>query len=251
MFHKLFWLGLAVLAATMTMLAPPSAADDPKSPTEARQEAQANGVELLAEAYRLAEFARTQKAPEAYVTAGSLLLKLHADTKGQIGELDVKPEVLDENDKPIADAKVETQKPQRFDALANDFFDSASALGVELKVSKEVEALIKAARSRRYTPDVETRGAVGGPKLIVRRLPPKQSHVYDIPFDTHSVGSIGFEASAPTRCKMAFGAYVHFNQVVRVGQYTWRPRPKEPIRTFTITIKNQHDTPVTYKLFTN
>src|SRR5438128_2016830 len=86
---------VAVSLAGEPALSP--AADPPKSAAEARDEAQAQDVELLAEVYRLAEFAEKHKAPEAYITAGAMALKLKASTKGQIGQLDIKPEVLGED----------------------------------------------------------------------------------------------------------------------------------------------------------
>lgn len=236
-------LGLVGSAALLSAQAPQSAA-------EAKQEAQAKDVELLADAYRLAEFAETHKAPEAYVAAGSMILKLRALTKGEIGQLDAKPEVLDENEKLVKGAKVETQKPETLDDIAQGFFGSASALALELTISKEVETLIRAAKARNY--DRGARGAVGGPKWFACPLGPKQTHVYNIPFDTYSIGSIGFQASATTRCKMQIGSYVHFNQVVRVGQYTWKPKEdRGPVKNYVITVHNPHNSPVTYKLFTN
>src|SRR5262249_24461983 len=149
----------------------------------------------------------------------------------------------------IKDAKVESRKPESLDDIAQDYFDSATRLGAELKMSKEVEALIKAAKARNY--ETGARGAVGGPKWFTRVLGPKQTHVYNMSFDVNSVGAIGCEASAPTRCKMVINDYVHFDQVVRIGQYSWKPRPDWPIKTYTIMVHNHHDYPVTYKVFTN
>ncbi len=243
------WLGLVLL---LGLAAPAvwSADQAPPSAAEARQEAQAKDVELLADAYRLAEFAETHKAPEAYVAAGSLIRKLKALTKGQIDQLDAKPEVLDENDKPVKGAKVETQKSESLDDIAQGFFDSASALGLELKLGPEVEALMKAAKARNY--DRGARGAVGGPKWFTRALGPKQKHVYTIAFDTLTIASVGFQSSATTRCKMQIGGYTHFNQVVRVGNYTWKPKEdRGPVKIYTITVHNPHNSPVVYKLFTN
>jgi hypothetical protein len=251
MTRKMFWLGPVALLGAMTLLAPPAAADDPKPAAEAKQETQAGDVELLAEAYRLRDFARGHKAPEAAVTAGALVLKLNALTKGEMGKLDAKLEVLDEKGNPVKGAKVATETPEGLDKAAEEFFDEATSLGRELGISAAVEAMRKAAKARRYTSDAEKRGAVGGPKWVVRVLPAKQSHVYTIPFDTYTIGSIGFEASAPTRCKSQIGSYVHFNQVVRVGQYTWKPRPDQPVKVYTITVHNHHNFPVTYRLFTN
>src|ERR1700730_14424181 len=99
------WMGLAAVCAAVTLFVPLSPAEDakPKPPSAeeaAKQATQAGDVELLAAAYRLAEIGEKHKSPEALVGAGSLILKLKAMTKGELGELALKPEVQDENDKP-------------------------------------------------------------------------------------------------------------------------------------------------------
>lgn len=252
MIGKRFWLAMVALLGATAFLVPPSSADDPKPTNQARQEAQANDVELLAQAYKLAEFADKHKAPEAYVTAGALVLKLNAQTKGKLGKLEVKPEVQDEAGKLVKGAEAKTEEAEGLQDVAEGFLDQASKLAKDLKMSPEVEALIKAAKSRRYTDDLEKRGAIGGPKLVVRVLPPKQTHVYEILFDTYSIGALGFQASAPTRCKMQHGSSVHFNQLVTVGQYTWKPNQKAgPVGGFMVTVHNPHKVPVMYRLFTN
>lgn len=244
--RKTFWLGVVALLGATTL---PSTADDPKPGDAAAQEAQAGDVELLAAAYQMAAIGEKEKLPEAYVAAGSLVLKLKARCKGEMGRLDVVPEVQDENDKPLKGVAVETQKSENLDDLAQEFFDAASALAKDPKTSAAVEALIKSAKTRTYAPG--TRGAVGGPKWFTRVLGPHQTHVYKIPFDTYSVGSVGFQASAPTRCTMNIGGYVHFNQVVSVGNYTWQPKPDREVKTYTISVHNGRHVPVTYKVFTN
>jgi hypothetical protein len=247
--RKLFWLGLATLLSLPVVQVSPSSADDKKPAALDKDEARAADVEMLTEAYRLAEIAEREKWPEAYIAAGSLVLKVKALCKGELGQFEPKIEVQDENGKPIPGAKVEARKPESLDSIAQDFFDAASALGKTLKVSPAVEALIKAAKARTYGPG--TRGAVGGPKVFMRTLGPHQTHVFDVLFDTHSVGTIGFQSTAPTRCKMQIGDYVHFDQVVRVGNYVWKPRPDVPRKAFAITVHNPQDVPVTYKVFTN
>jgi hypothetical protein len=242
-----FWLGLtAILGAAA--LALPAPADPPKG-DPAAQDAQAQEVELLAEAYRLAETGEKLKLPEAYVAAGSAILKLKALTHGKMGTLDAKPEILDEHDKPVPGAKADTLPTENLDDIAQNFFDSASKLGSDLHILKEVDAEVRSAKARTYA--TGTRGALGGPKWFVRGLGAHQTHVFNIPFDTYTVASIGFQSNLPVRLKMHIGGYVHFEQVLRVGQYTWKPRPDAPVKTYTIVVHNPNNFALTYKLFTN
>src|SRR5262245_58459260 len=195
MMHKVYGPCSAAVLGLVGLMALPLPAADPIPAAESRQEAHAGDVELLTEAYRLAEFAEKHKSPEAYIAAGGLVLKLKALTRGGLGELNVKPEVLDENEKLVPGARAEAQKPESLDELAQEFFDAASGLGAELRLSNQVEALVKAAKAREYAPG--TRGAIGGPKWFVRPLGARQTHVYRIPFDTYTVGAIGFQSNFP------------------------------------------------------
>lgn len=248
MIRKMSWLGLVALLGTVGLVLP-SAAEAPKTGDPAKQEAHANDVELLAQAYQLAEIAEKQKLPEAYVAAGGLVLKFKALTKGELGTLDAKPEVLDENDKPVKE-KVETVKPESLDDIAQGFFDSAAGLAKEQKMAGEVKALTDAAKARKY--DSGARGAIGGPRTIVRSLGAHKTHVYNIPVDTFSIFAVGFQSSGPTRCKMEHGGHVQFNQVVNNGTYTMQPKAtKGGAKTFTITVSNGQKYPVTYRLWTN
>lgn len=247
------WMGLTAVGAAVILFVPLSPADDVKSKPPStdqadKQAAQASDVELLAAAYRLAEIGEKYKSPEALVAAGSLILKLKALTKGELGELALKPEVQDENDKPIEGAKVEVPKPESLEEIAQGFFDTASGLGTELKASHEVEAMIKAAKGRKY--DAGARGAKGGPKVLTGTVGPHQTHTYHISFDAHAIAAIGFHASAPLRAKMIQGSQIHFDQVLATGEYRWMPQGKKGA-TVVITVQNPHKSKVTYQLFSN
>jgi len=50
---------------------------------------------------------------------------------------------------------------------------------------------------------------------------------------------------------MQYGDYVHFNQTVRSGNYTFKPKPTAPVKVYTITVHNGENFPVTYRLWTN
>lgn len=243
--------GTLVAALVAAVGLAPAPASQPKPDPAAKEEANAGDVQLLTDAYKLAEFAEKSKSPEAYIAAGAMILKLKAVTKGEMGALDAVPEVLDMDEKPVKGAKVETKKSESLAEIADGFFESASALGLASNTSKEVEALIKKAKARDYTNGEEKRGAIGGPKWALRGIGARQTHVYTIAFDTYSMAAVGFQATAPIRCRMTAGAYVHFDQHVSVGQYAWRPKQGAAARSVTITVHNNRNFPVTYKLFTN
>ena len=177
------------------------------------------------------------------------MLKFKALTKGELGKLDLKPEVRDANDKPVKGARVETAKAESLDDIAQGFFDSAAGLAAEQQIADDVKALTKAAKARKY--DTGARGASGGPRTMTRGLGAHQTHVYSIPVDVFAIFAIGFQSSAPTRCKMQYGDYVHFNQVVRSGNYSFKPKPTAPVKVYTITVHNGENFPVTYRLWTN
>jgi len=245
-------MALGAVCAAVTLLVLPAPAEDPKpkppsTAEAAKQATQAGDVELLAAAYKLAEIGDKQKSPEALVGAGSLILKLKALTKGEMGELALKPEVQDEKGQPIAGAKVEAAKPESLEEIAQVFFDTASNLGKDLKMSDEVEALIKAAKARKY--DESPRGAKGGPKWLTRTIGPHQMHVYNWPFHGHSLASVGVRGSAPLHTKMRTGDRIHFDGTTGVGQYSWVPQGTHP--TATISVQNPHNFKVSYQLFSN
>jgi hypothetical protein len=116
-------------------------------------------------------------------------------------------------------------------------------------MSKEVEALIKAAKARAYQ-EAGARGAHGGPKVKSGMLPPHGSAKYTISFDSHTMASIGFHSSATLRVKMHSGGFDHFNQVTTTGHYTWVPHASRTMAA-TYVISNGHSFPVKYRLWTN
>ena len=245
---------LAPLAALLLLPVLAFCADPPKPRESAAKKAQAEDVELLADAYRLAEFAEKHQAPEAYVTAGSLVLKLKARTKGQMARPTDQPQVADAAGKEIPNARPEANPPESLDDIADGFFTAASALGVKLKTSAEVEALVKAARARAYAPaDVETRGPVGGPRVYSYVLAPKATHTYHVPFDVYNLAAVGVQASGPVRCKMWQGPFQHYDQLVRVGKYVWKPQSPRNQETvnFGFSVHNPNNFPVNYTLLMN
>jgi hypothetical protein len=218
--------------------------------TDDAQQAQAADVELLAEAHQLAETGQKLKVPEAYVAAGRLLLRLQKQTGGKLGKIDAEPKIEDDDGNPIKGAKAEVAQVESLEKTADNFFGDALALAVEQKNVEPVRALIKAVKDD--PGGASERGAIGGPKLIARVIPPRQTHVWAIAFDTHSMAAVGFQATAPCRCRMVNqNGHEFFDQTVRSGKFVWQPRGKSHLKGFMVTVHNPHKAPVTYRLFTN
>jgi hypothetical protein len=239
-------LGVAMIFAAATLTA--RAADPPKSAEAGEQEARAQGAELLSQAYRLAEIGEKQQLPEAYVLAGSSMLMLNALTKGKLDPISEKPEVLDENDKPVAGAKVKTETVS-LESIADGYFESASSLGLKQKRSAEIEALVKAAKACKY--DAGKRGSVGGPQTISRSLAPHETHHYTFRFWNGATAAVGFNSSFTTRFKLAVSGNPLYAETGQFGNYTWVPRGNAASKEFDVTVHNPHDRPITYRLFKN
>jgi hypothetical protein len=248
MMRNLRWFAPVLLAAGLLGLAQPSGTAADKA-DEKDQAEKADAISDVVTAYKMADFGRESKAPEALIAAASLLRKAHAGRAGRMEALDAKP--VDDKDAPV---QGETLKPKDLDQEANDLLDEASGLAAgDPKQSAAVEALIKTARARKYGAEKMTRGALGGPKWVSRPIAPGQAHVYNIPFVTGVPAEIGIKSTgaAPLRCKMSIGGYVHFEQVVKFGEYGWVPKPDAPVKTYTIRIANVGSRPTAYTLLTN
>jgi hypothetical protein len=260
---------LAALAAGVTLAAAP-AAQQPKGKDKAKEKEKekappapepdtrseeektadtAKVVEKIADAYKFMELAEKQKAPEMYVGAGRLFLQLQKETEKRVRSLDEKPEVQTADGKTVAGAKVDSENWDSFDAIGKECLDKALSLANTQGSVNQIDPLVKAVSKDPYGPG--ERGAAGGPKIIVRPIAPGQTHVYTIAFITATPGAIGFASSVPMRCQMQTGEYVHFNQVVRTGQYSWQPKRNEAARTYVISIHNGTNAVGQYRLFTN
>jgi hypothetical protein len=246
MLPRLRWFAPVLLAGGLFAAALPSGAATDKA-DEKDQAEKADAISDVITAYKMADFGRETKAPEALIAAASLLKKAHAGRAGRMEALDVKP--VDDKDAAV---QGETLKSKDLDQEANDLLDEASGLAAgDPKQSAAVEALIKAARERKY--GKVTRGAYGGPKWVSRPIAPGESHVYNIAFVSGVPAAIGLKSAgaAPLRIKMSIGGYVHFEQVVKFGQYEWVPKPDVPLKTYTIRIANVGGRPTAYTLLTN
>jgi hypothetical protein len=176
MFRKVRWL-VALLAAggVLWLGLAAQAADDKATANDVIADAMA--------AYRMAEFGRANKAPEALVAAASMLKALD---KVKLREMEEPP--------PDEDGK-KTEKTPSFAQQAKDLFEEASALGVELKMDAVIEPLIKAARAR----NIGNRAVIGGPRTINRTIGPNGTQVFHFNFEPEKPGSFGFKASFPMK----------------------------------------------------
>jgi hypothetical protein len=158
-----------------------------KEPAASEDQAGDDIAELV-NAYKLAEFGRKNDAPEALITAGSLLRRFAKMQMGKIAEkatIEVEKGAKDEPLDKVA------QAPD-YEEEANALFDEAQALATKLKVN--VDKLIKMAKER-----PNTRGVIGGPRSISRMVGPKQTLVYHFNFEPHRPCAVGFQASVPLR----------------------------------------------------
>jgi hypothetical protein len=248
---KLRWFLPVLLAGGLLAAVLPSGAAPDKGEEKEKQE-KADAIGDLITAYKMADFGRESKSPEALIAAASLLRKVSAGRAGKLGALTEKP--VDDNDKPVAEG---TLKTRSLEEEANDLFRDASDLAAagDAKVSKAVDQLIKEAKERKYGLDdgVTKRGAFGGPKWVSRPIAPGEAHVYNIPFVTGVPAALGLKSTgmAPLHVKMHIGGFVHFDQVVKFGEYNWVPKPDVPVKTFTIRITNVSGRPTAYTLLTN
>ena len=242
----------AALCASCLLVTDRSFADEPAAPKLsaedlAQAQVKSKAVELVGVAYQLAEIGRETRSPETLVAAGGMLRRIHLQTQGKLAEPTDK--VTDEAGKEL---KTQTAATPSFEAEANRLFTEASDLAAEMgpQMANAVDTLIKAARERKC----ESRDAVGGPKAVTRVIKPGETQVYTISFYTGRPAAFSFRSTdAPLRCKLRWEGYVHFEQVVKFGQYGWVPDPKGGIaaKTYVISIHNETKRPTTYSFFAN
>ena len=105
-----------------------------------------------------------------------------------------------------------------------------------------------------------TRGAIGGPKNINRRIGGRDTHTYHIAFAAHIPASVGFQAGIPIRVTVVRTGN---DNVIAAGintrgvcnwfpdtQFKGKAAPGAPIR-YTIRVHNLSKTPTQYRLFSN
>ncbi len=224
------WLAVVVLIGSMgaLCLADPAQAQGKKQ-KQSEAEAQADDVRILATAAEVTEFGRKTMAPEALVTAAGLLLKVNALTRGKLGTLDVPVE--DEKGNKVNAPAV---KEKSLAAQAEELFKEARVYGAELKPGT-VEALIKAAKARKYdgSEEFNERGAFGGPKRISRFVQSGGLHIFTIHFQGRQRAAIAFQSNRPVRFRIiAPGQGELVSALVTTSYYTWTPGGNVAIKIY-------------------
>jgi hypothetical protein len=188
------WFVLCASGGCLALLGPTGVdAQKGKEPPPAEKSPEERNAEILNDlmtAYRLADLGRSQKAPEALITAAGMLRRLAEVNLGTITE---KPVIEDENGKKVADQSEGDAKPGSLKEEANELFDEAAAMGLDLNL--KLDGLIKLAKERPLPPGY--RGLVGGPKRIHRKIGPHRTETFRVHFWSGKPVLIAFHASHP------------------------------------------------------
>ncbi len=199
MVRRMRWLTVIFTAGVGAMLLAPAAVDaqkkGKKDADESPEQRNADFISDLMTAHKLAESGRKEKAPERLITAAGMLRQL---SKVKVGAITDEPVVEDEKGKAIEGAKAEVAKEPSLADEANELFDEAQAMGLQLKVN--LDGLIKLAKWRPLPPGY--RDVVGGPRSICRKIRPRQTQVLNFHFVCGRPAAIGFRASFPMRIQV-------------------------------------------------
>lgn len=227
-------LGLALMLTSVQAKQKP----DPDDPID---DPQATAVEQIATAYKLVEFGRSNKAPEALITAGGLLRQI-PPPKPSEATLEVEGDTPKNTDAP-------TEKAKTLKEEAEDLF--AEALVMASKDQRDaVQKLVNAIKER-PEPKREpgTRGSLGGPKVINRVLPPKGTHNWNIKFIGGQPAVVTFRAALT--CRISWhgpaGGVIGKDDCM-IGRAAWMPGKNG---AHTIRVHNLSPRPVAYSLYTN
>jgi len=203
-------------------------------------------------AAELADFGKKHKAPEAYLAAAGLLLKVHAYTDGKplptlepAGEPEVPKKAKAEEPKkgkrvkPRAEkgsaakgapAKAEASQEPTFQKQAEDLFKAAR--GLKVMKSRELEEMIRAVKARTYTLTKEYkeykafagRSIEGGPKQISRKVQVGGSHSYMIRFQANEPAAVALKSDVPVRIRVGVpGKPLLLDTIVTTSRFTWTP----------------------------
>jgi hypothetical protein len=177
------------------------------------------------------------KSADALVAAGGILLRIHKQTGGKMAAL--KAEVLDEAGKAVAaDGEAPSLEEQ-----AEALFDEARAL--ETKDAAAIEAAIKQAKL------VPERGAVGGPRVISRRIGNGKVHTLKIDFESQQFAKVNMQGTGVTQFEVVGqGGKVLWHSKGNWGFYHWTPVGRDT-RSITIKVINKGGPPVMYTVQTN
>ena len=164
-----------------------------------------------------AEFGRKEKAAEALITAGSLLLQVQALSGGKFGTIKEKP--LGAKDEEL---DVAAEEEKSFKDQAEDLFDEA------LAVDGKTRDLIKAAKARKYAaPDTTSRDVVGGPRRITRKIDAGGLQVYKFQFRHGRPAGVCVHSTVPMRFVVYQDGWGTLLDVAGTnGFYNWTPGGK-------------------------
>jgi hypothetical protein len=189
--------GVLVLAFGLMLALWPMVADAQKKGKDKEDDTPAKGMDKEADAvgddiadvigaYKLAEFGRKNKAPEALITAGSLMrgfAKVKLDKITEKVDIEVEKGSKDEPLDKVA-------KNPDYEEEANALFDEAQAMAATLGVN--VDKLVKLAKER-----PNTRGVIGGARTVHRHIGSHQTQTLHIQFETNRPMALGFHSSFP------------------------------------------------------
>lgn len=177
------------------------------------------------------------KSPEALVAAGGILLRVHKRTGGKMPPL--KAEVTDESGMAVAADGDDSSLEEQAEAL----FDEARALATGN--SKAIEAVIKQAKL------VPERGAVGGPRVITRKIGSGKVHTLRIDFESQQFAKVHMQGTGVTQFEVVGqGGKVLWHSKGNWGFYNWTPVGRDS-RSITIKVINKGGPPVMYSVRTN
>ena len=218
-----------------------------KAAEKTEAEKTADVVERLALAAELTAFGRGEladatglkdfKSPEALVAAGGILLRAHKQTAGKIKPSDA--EVADDDGATIPEEGAATSLADEAAAL----FDEARALSSKDKAA--LEAQIKQAQT------VPERGAVGGPRVITRKIKTGKTHNLKIKFEPNSPASVTMRGTGQTQFEVVGnGGNVLWHSKGTWGFYNWHTG-RGGVKDITVKVINRGGPPVAYTVTTN
>lgn len=225
-------------------------AAEPTKEDIARAEARAATLAELALASELAAFGRDAKSPESLAIAGGMLIRAKKAFGQDPAPLDVTPTDAKGNPVKAGGAVVPLDKQ------AAALFDEARAMAAGNPArSAALEVVIKDAGKFGRGPNVEDRGACGGPKCATATLEPGQFAVYPVTFVSGQEAAVCLtDATGPVRIEIVRegGGQTMYTARGRCASHRWMVgQSKDGYRKFTIKVTNVGDKAARYSLSTN
>jgi hypothetical protein len=234
------WITGLFLAAGLCLAVGLAGAADKKEASKGDDAAKnEQAVANIAIAYKLADLGRKADSPEALIAAAKILNNIHEvqDIKN------VEPATSDPSMPPKPGEPI-PEKPDK--ANSADFSADVKKLLEEAKDMTKDEKVLAVIDSVKITP---TRGAIGGPRRIVKLLKGGANHVYTIRY------AGGVQARAVVSCPVNVSLQVYGPGGSLIGQFNgkseeiyWNPKNDND---FTIRVVNLTGTGAEYTLTTN